>query len=109
MIPRIKFITYVEQYSAATIRELIEKRNVMIAEQLTILEIIKYYHRFNLIETGENLCTSLYGFATRKSLGPSLKTELRDLLEYNPILHIKKLEFFFILIQVQKNSFVRHL
>ncbi len=83
MIHRIKLITYVEQYSAATIGELIENKNVMIAEQLTILEIIKCYHKFNLIETGENLYTSLYGFATRKSLGQSLKTELRDLLVYN--------------------------
>jgi hypothetical protein len=91
LIPRIKLITYVEQYSAATIKELIEKKNVMIAEQLTILEIIKYYHKFNLIETGENLYTSLYGFATRKSLGQNLKTELRDLLEYNSFCLLKNL------------------
>ncbi len=81
MIPRIKPINYFQQYFFSTIKDLIENKNVLIAEQYTIDEIIKYYRQFKLIETGEDLYTSFYGFPTKKSLKENFKAKLKNLWE----------------------------
>jgi len=80
-MPRVRKIDYSEQFSSSIIVELIQNKNVLISAQYIVNEIIKYYDRINLIESGDiqAINTILYGFPIRKSIDPSLKKKIENL------------------------------
>lgn len=78
-MPRVLRTTNRELYSIETINKLLSNKYVLISSKYVINNIMNYYYQYNLVETGEDTYSYVYGFPVRKSLNIKLKTKLRKM------------------------------
>jgi len=78
-MPRVRKISFLDQFNSTIIMELIKNKNVLISAEYIINEIIKFYYTINLKESGDISTTNLYGFPIRKLIDQSLRRRLENL------------------------------
>jgi hypothetical protein len=78
-MPRVEEIKYVEAYKLEMIKKLMSYKYVFISNHHKIQKLANYYSQYNLIETGEDNYSFLFGYIIRKSLNPFIKKKFGKL------------------------------
>jgi hypothetical protein len=75
-MPRVKTIDYNDIYSIDTVEKILSNKYALITSYFEAQRLINHYYQYNLIETGDDNFSFMFGFPIRKSLNFKAKNKI---------------------------------